>query len=284
MAILSLPPAERFCQENILLPVVSRAAVYKKYGMGRVLCGVDEDGTRHPDEINYSTDMQEADQGRWISIPDDVNGGSMSVRLRVWQIAVCADMLGYNSLGPFQESLHAHVFCRQCNVNQSLPGAFRPYSFMRADTPGTYVPKRRTWPELQAVLERCRSPSTPAAERKRIMAAEGIKRLWFAMDPDFVPHVNPAEDHLQDGLHLFGDGLLRSHAAWMFQVLLRRGLSLDAVNVAKRAYRGFPKDVRVPDLQPGLTRGCAGVKGVLPRAESTLRMPGSEVHHFALHR
>ena len=164
------------------------------------------------------------------------------------------------------------------------PGAYRPYSFLRADTPGVCVPKRRTWPELKLLLVRLRSPNTSATERKRIMAKEGIKRLWFAMDPELVPHVDPCEDHLQDGLHLFGDGLLRSHAAWMFNVLIKNGLLVADVNVAKRAYKGFPRDVRVPDLQPGLSKGCAGLSGTLPRAEATLRMSGSECLHFALHR
>ena len=101
-ALLSLPPEDRFKQENILLPVVSRACVYKKYGMARVLSGIDEDGTRHLDEENYAKDMREADEGRWINIPDDINGGQMPVRLRLWQLPVGADMLGSNSLGPFQ--------------------------------------------------------------------------------------------------------------------------------------------------------------------------------------
>ena len=60
--------------------------------------------------------------------------------------------------------------------------------------------------------------------------------------------------------HLFGDGLLRSHGAWMFYVFHRLGLELESVNAAKRAHKKFPEDVRVPDLQPGLTTGVAGVK------------------------
>ena len=283
-AILSLPPEERFRQENILLPIVSRACVYKKYGMGRVVSGIDEDGTRHPEEINYAADMREAAEGRWMDIPDDLNGGCMTIKLVLFQLPVGADMLGSNSMGPFQESPAAHVMCRQCLINASLPGAYRPFSFLRADTPSVYVPKRRTWPELSATLKTLRSPSTSATERKRIMKKEGIKRLYFAMDPDLIPFVNPCEDHLQDGLHLFADGLLRSHGAWMLHPLCQLGLDLNCVNNAIRAYNRFPKDVRIPLLHAGLTKGCAGVKGTLPRADAVLRMSGSEVHHFALHR
>lgn len=183
-----------------------------------------------------------------------------------------------------QESPSAHVMCRQCGVNQSVAGAYRPYSFLRKETPGVYTPKKRTWPELHGLLLKCRDPTTSATERKRIMAAEGLKRLWFAMDPELVPHVNPCEDHLQDGLHLFGDGLLRSHAAWMLHPLHQLGLQVDSVNTAMRSYKGFPRDVHIPKIHEGITKGCAGVRGNLPRAEAVLRMTGSEVHHWALHR
>ena len=258
LALLSLLPQERFLQENILLPMVSRACVYKKYGMGRVVSGIDEDGTRHLDEPNYAADMREADEGRWIDIPDDINGGTRTVRLRLWQLPVGADMLGSNSCTPFQESPSAHVLCRQCKLDRSKPGAYRAFSFHRQETDGVYVPERRTWPELRAILKKCRDPTTKAAERKRIMAAEGIKRLYFAMDPDLVPHVNPCEDHLQDGLHLFGDGLLRSHCAWMFHPLEKLGLDLKDVNAAIRRYNRFPKDVRIPPLHAGQSASPIG--------------------------
>ena len=49
VAVHSLPADERFCEDNILLPVLSRAKVFKTHGMSRVLCGVDADGEPHDD-------------------------------------------------------------------------------------------------------------------------------------------------------------------------------------------------------------------------------------------
>ena len=281
--VLSLPPEERFDMENILLLAISRASVYKKYGMARVLCGVDKDGKRHDAEENYGTDMRALDEGVWITIPDDKLGGSKRVRLRVWQLVVSADMLGANSLLPFMETPGAHVFCRQCNVNQSRAGAYRTFSFLRKPPEG-YHPKLRVWSELKQFLVRLRSDQVSVTQRKREMQEHGLNSLYYAMDPEYVPHVNPCEDFIQDGLHLFGDGLLRSTGAWLFFVFCLLGLDLDVVNTAVRRYPHFEKGVRVPELHPGLKTGAAGVAGRVPRAEAVLRMSGSECAQFALHR
>ena len=63
VAVHSLPADERFCEDNILLPVLSRAKVFKDHGMSRVLCGVDADGVQHA-EPNFASDMRALDEGR----------------------------------------------------------------------------------------------------------------------------------------------------------------------------------------------------------------------------
>jgi hypothetical protein len=64
LAVLSLDAAERFREENILLAALSRAKVYQKHGMARVLCGVDENGRQHEEE-NFAADMRALDEGRY---------------------------------------------------------------------------------------------------------------------------------------------------------------------------------------------------------------------------
>lgn len=281
-AVLNLPASERRSPDQILLLAVCRAVVYKKYGMSRVLCGVDTDGTEH-DELNYASDMRALDEGRWITIPDDLNGGTRRVRLRLWQIVVGADMLAASSVGPFQDGPNANMFCRGCYVNQSKPGAFAPTSFHRTQRTANLppVPATRTWPQLKAVLDQCRSPSISAAERKRLMTAAGIVRLYFAMDPKYIPHVDPTCDMIVDGLHLFGAGLLRSEGAWLFYVLIKLGFDIAIVNRAMRSYQYWPRDVRIPALLPSLKEGAVGGK---PKSDKTLRMTSAEAMHFALHR
>jgi hypothetical protein len=86
MAFLNLPAEERFTKENIMLTVLTAASVYKKHGMLRVLCGVDEDGKQH-EEPNWAADLRALDTGIWIKIPDGA-GGQRDVRIRAWVIGV----------------------------------------------------------------------------------------------------------------------------------------------------------------------------------------------------
>jgi hypothetical protein len=85
----------------------------------------------------------------------------------------------------------------------------------------------------------------------------------------------------QDGLHLGPDGLLRSECAWLLFVLARLGLDYDVVNEAIRKYPRWPKDVRIPPIHDRLKEGIAGGT---PRHEATIKMTGSQVMHFSLHR
>ena len=78
------------------------------------------------------------------------------------------------------------------------------------------------------------------------MKAHGVNKLYFALDPEYVPHISPADIAPQDVLHLFPDGLLRSECAWLLCVLGKLGLRLELVNKAIAAYSHFPPDVRVP--------------------------------------
>ena len=66
----------------------------------------------------------------------------------------------------------------------------------------------------------------------------------------------------------------------MLYLFTSLGLSLDVVDAAIRSYKGFPPDVRIPEMAKKLKEG----KGGRPRREAMLRMSGSQVMHFSLHR
>ena len=264
-AVGNLPADERFKTENILLPVLSRASVYKKHGMARVLCGVDQQGVRH-DEDCYAKDMRELDEGVMIEIPDDENGGTMSVRLKCWELVAACDHLGAQSLTAHVETPGAHVFCRACDCDRSSAAYTAPFSFHRAPAPVSGSAKsarcqpalaERKWISLLEILKRLRS-SVSAAEKKKLYHDFGINKLFGAIDPDNIPYVDPPSHIPQDLLHLFPDGLLRSEAAWLIYVLVKLGLPLEEIDSAFRAYRNFPRDVRIPPLNSNLKEGAVG--------------------------
>ena len=278
LAVCSLDTDERFKPENILLPAMSRASVYKKYGMARVLAGVDKDGTKHA-EPNFAADMRELDKGVWIEIPDDVNGGTRSVRLCAWVVCNSADMLASNSLLPCMESTSAWQYCRHCDHDKREPYNGRAFSFLRqtSSEPGAAKgPTLLNWPSMQKALASLRQRRAWKGD-----SSLGFNKAFFAMDPEYVPHVSPTEDFPEDALHLGPDGLLRSEAAWLIHQLAKMGLKTDTINAAIDRYPDFPADCRIPHIHQALEKG---IKGGTPKATAMLRMTGSQVMHFSEHR
>ena len=96
-----------------------------------------------------------------------------------------------------------------------------------------------------------------------------------------MPAITPTDVAPQDCLHLFADGLLRSEGAWLHYVLAKLGLKCGTVNAAIRAYKGLPPDVRIPPIHAKIERGRTGGT---PNRHSVLRMTGSQVMHYSLHR
>ena len=287
LAVLSLPQEERFKPANILLPVMSRATVYKRHGMSRVLCGVDAEGKQH-DEPNFAADMRQLHEGVWTEIPDDERPGfPKRVRLRAWIIIVAADYLAAQSLLPTSESASAHVFCRACLYNSTHAAAGRPFSWHKRPAPIAGESKSarrafslRSWQDLQSVLREL-AGKLSKKRSEQLMKDNGLNKLFFAFHPVLIPLVDPTNIAPQDILHLFPDGLLRHEGAWLIYILLKLGLSISMVNLAIRKYRGWPSDVRIPDLHPGLAKGAKGGK---PKSSAMLRMTGSQCMHFTLHR
>ena len=85
-----------------------------------------------------------------------------------------------------------------------------------------------------------------------------------------------------DGLHLFGDGLLRSENAWLLYVFFNMGMEVEQLNGQLNKCKAiFPKDVRIPPFHKGLKNGNEGGK---PKSSMTTRMSGSQQSWFTLKR
>ena len=89
----------------------------------------------------------------------------------------------------------------------------------------------------------------PQAMFGQVTKEEGLNKLFFAFDPEYIPHVCPADIAPQDALHLFPDGILRSEGAWLVYILIKLGLTIDQMNEALRKYPHFPRDCRIPPLR-----------------------------------
>jgi hypothetical protein len=211
-------------------------------------------------------------------------GGVKLIKLFLWDITLCCDYLGKQSLRPFMESASAHQFCGDCNYDTRSPAAGKPFSFLRRqDRSGGCKSQRvasfklRTFAELKRELDTV--SGLTAAKRAAALQAAGFNKSVYAWNDKYIPGADPCGVP-QDALHLFPDGLLRSECAWLLYILFALGLDITAVNTRIRSYRGLPADVRIPALVEKLKEGKAG----RPKSSATLRMTGSQVMHFSLHR
>lgn len=295
MAIASVSSETRTSTDNILLPVLAKASVYKDPkvgGMARVLCGVDANGVQC-DEPNFAADMRRLNEGVWIEIPDDELGGFKHVRLRAYIILVAADYLAAQSVLPFVESVAAHLCCRGCTFNRTASDAYAPFSFARRPEPcveceaepaakrqRSSPPQMRQWPALRALLDSLKGAAA-GTDFTGIFSQHGLNKLHFAFDTKYFNFINPTTIAPQDALHLFADGLLRSECAWLFYIFLKMGLDLKDANSRLRSFKGFARGVRVPPFHGKLKEGAVG--GV-PTSSATMRMTGSQMHEFTKHR
>lgn len=200
-------------------------------------------------------------------------------------IIFAGDYLGAQAMLPFVESPSAHLFCRGCNYDSRSDQAGRPFSFLRKARCVAGAAKaqpsfaERSWPQLLLELGRLRA-GVSATELACVYHDLGLNKLYFALDPEYVPHIDPITIAPQDVLHLFPDGLLRSELAWLMYILIKLGFDLAELNARLRSFRGLPKDVRIPAFPDKLRSGVAGGK---PESSKTARMTGSQCMHFTLH-
>ena len=282
LAFVNLAPEQRFEQQNILLPVIFRAKAYRKWGMARMMNGIDLDGVQM-DEPNYARDLLTAsfdESDVFISLPDDKCINTRKTwRLILAELVSSCDWLGGQGLLPFIESPQGHKICRACSFNRSDSNAYAPFSFNREPAEGEDpLWQPREWPAVQAALKEARETSSKK-RRAEIFKEQGFNKLYYAQDPEQLPFSFPLQMP-HDNFHVFADGLLRSHAAWLFYVLFKMGLTLDDVNYEIRRYAYWPADVVIPPLHSNLQEGTAGRK---PKSSRCLRMTGSQVSHFTIH-
>ena len=144
-------------------------------------------------------------------------------------------------------------------------------------------PVLRDWDSMLRDINVLRDPTTPAAVRQSLCAKTGLKyeKRYFAFDPRYMPGVDPATGAPQDGLHLFGDGLLRSELAWCMNRFIKMGINIDAIN---RSIAMFNKKshIRIPPLYESYLKESTIFD--TPKSDSTIRMTGSQMSQFALHR
>ena len=118
--VLNLPLQIRNRMDKILLFGVYNVKWAKKHGgVMRMMCGVDANGKFDDADINLRTELLRLQAGVEMTIPDDVNGGTMPIILEAHHLGWLADLLGAAGISHFPESFCARHPCKDCMWHSS---------------------------------------------------------------------------------------------------------------------------------------------------------------------
>ena len=92
--------------------------------------------------------------------------------------------------------------CRGCDYNTQHEMAGRPFSFHRQpEGGGAPAFAERDWPTLKATLDRLRA-GVSDKEIETTYHDVGLNKLYFALDPEYLPHIDPCKIAPQARAHL----------------------------------------------------------------------------------
>ena len=115
-SIVNLPSRLRNQMDAIQVIELTNSKAFKKYGGARVLSGVKQDGEQVV-EPNFAADMRRLAEGVPLEIPKE-DGGTRTIRLQAYVVGLSADFPAAGALLPAMESTSAHLWCRECDLDQ----------------------------------------------------------------------------------------------------------------------------------------------------------------------
>eukprot|EP00962_Isochrysis_galbana_P029323 scaffold9353_cov136-Isochrysis_galbana.AAC.2 len=110
----------------------------------------------------------------------------------------------------------------------------------------------------------------------------GFNSLFYALNPRYIPFVDPCTFIPQDFMHLELDGIMRYEFAYLVYSLIRvhNFFTLPQLNKAIQSF-DWPKGHKVPPLRVNLLQGT---KHGRPKSSTTSGLSASQQLHLALHR
>ena len=83
------------------------------------------------------------------------------------------------------------------------------------------------------------------------MSEGGINKLVYAINPEYMPGVDPFDLLTADIMHIFFCGFTRKELAWLFKILIPKYTSWNLLNEAVAAL-SLPRGKRISKLYPPL--------------------------------
>ena len=300
---LNLPKESRNADVNKLLLGIYQCDFAKKNGgVARMLAGIGPDGTQY-DEVCLRTELEQLKEGIPVDIPDDINGGTMSIILEVHLLGWLADLLGAGGLGPYPESFSATHPCRDCwwhtscwcahvafgslDVHRKEPHA--PGCRMTGEVLACEPCVERDEGEMLSLMSSLRAGSySTKAQLADAMRCRGVNKLRSAIE--YLPGSKVTEDVLADIMHLFFTGPTPQEAYHILEHLTKvvDGLTWDKYATARKAFNErLPKAHQLPGIVRPVTDGKAKTSlAMVWTADEAMRfaangcvLPGDTLRH-----
>ena len=190
----------------------------------------------------------------------------MYIYIQAHYVATGSDHLAGQAMGATVESTSALRCCRFCDFMTNHGGK-------RHDRPTNILGTPRTLKSLSDLLEVLREGNFSAAQLKKLMQGGGINKLFYALDPAYVPNADATQDLPGDLMHLFFCGITRHELAWLIDIFLKnKYFTLDQLNERLKLLR-LPYGKSIPSIQPQ----TANKK----RRDMNLDLTASETMYFA---
>lgn len=285
LRIINLPPVFRDDYDNVLLNCIYQVKRAKSLGgTCRMICGIDGASGKAYSEMSFRSDMLELMEGIPLEIPDDVNGGKMSIILEACWLGLSGDLLGVAGFGPWPESFTAQHPCLDCWWHSSCFCARLPLGSRElqrrptsAHSPGCRGRMElRTEAELQQAVQRVRGTTY---RNKKARADDlrdfGLNTVHSAIQ--HIPGAIPTRDARKDTMHLFWAGISRHEGYWMIDDQVTKGnLTWEGVDGARKNL-SLPKGHKIPTIYNPKKDGTA-------KASTSLNLKSAEMMHFVCHR
>ena len=224
--IINFPKHLRDAFDSLLLLGLYNVKHAKRAGgVCRMLAGVHQETGEKYDEFSFARELDQLRVGHPIEIPDDVNGGTMTVLLEVHFIGLCADLLGAAGCGPWTECFRAQHPCLDCWWHSSCFCAYLPANSSEARRKGAHHAdcKRlapRTDEETLRIISTIKDTQfSSKAARATAMRQGGVYKLHSALQ--YIAGARLSEDARKDIMHLLLRGITAHELLWIIDAFVK---------------------------------------------------------------
>ena len=289
--LLNVDSSHRMALHNIHLATVALEHDLAYYGAKQVVSGpppeappAAQTGTAFGDQ------MRALDEGYALKLPSSNPDDNFEkfYNLRGWLVCLAADYPAAALLVGTKKSVAAHVYCRECYIDQDHEGYPKPHSFLHPERSQLKQRVILRTPECHCRDKKKADAMNTKTEQNDFMTSIGVNTFDHAFVD--VPYFDVCRGAPVDFMHVEAEGLLKLELAAVIFYMCRcvNATNLSKINQAMRAYNweGGAAN-RPPYFTDGILEGATPPKGsglkAIPKRGCHVHMTAGDTLRFTLH-